>query len=69
MALSHCNILRLRAVQMMVHWSSYLYKYPSWIDILAYCADRFTDVAGCCSSKQRHKVYNTQNEGNNGYLT
>jgi hypothetical protein len=29
---------------MMVHWSSYLYKYPSWIDILAYCTDRFTDV-------------------------
>jgi hypothetical protein len=29
---------------MMVHWSSYLYKYPSWIDILAYCIDRFTDV-------------------------
>jgi hypothetical protein len=30
---------------MMLHWSSYLYKYPSWIDILAYCTDRFTDVA------------------------
>jgi hypothetical protein len=28
----------------MVRWSSYLYKYPSWIDILAYCTDRFTDV-------------------------
>jgi hypothetical protein len=29
---------------MMVHWSSYLYIYPSWIDILAYCTDSFTDV-------------------------
>jgi hypothetical protein len=29
---------------MMVRWSSYLYKYPSKIDILAYYTDRFTDV-------------------------
>jgi hypothetical protein len=28
----------------MVHWSSYLYKHPSWIDILAYCTDGFTDI-------------------------
>jgi hypothetical protein len=31
---------------MMVHWSSYLYKYLSWIDILAYCTDRCTDLTG-----------------------
>jgi hypothetical protein len=29
---------------MMVHWPSYLYIYPSWTDILAYCTDRITDV-------------------------
>jgi transposase InsO family protein len=35
---------------MMVHWSSYLCKYPSWIDILTYCTDRFTDVTREVSS-------------------
>jgi hypothetical protein len=29
---------------MMVHWPSCLYLCPSWIDILAYCTDRCTDV-------------------------
>jgi hypothetical protein len=40
------NIPRLKAVQMMVHWPSYLYIYPSWTDILAYYTDRITDVTG-----------------------
>jgi hypothetical protein len=43
----------------MVHWSSYLYKYPSWNDILAYSADRCTDVTlpgvrvlpACCQGR------------------
>jgi hypothetical protein len=29
---------------MMIHWTSYLYIYPSWTDILAYYTDRTTDV-------------------------
>jgi hypothetical protein len=42
----------------MVHWSSDLYKYPSWIDILTYFTDRFTDVT---VSVKAVRSYVTQN--------
>jgi hypothetical protein len=35
----------------MVHWSPYQCIYPSWIDILADCTDRFTDVTRGSNSK------------------
>jgi hypothetical protein len=39
-----CNVPWLKTVQMMPHWQTYPYTYPSWIDILAYLTDRFIDV-------------------------
>jgi hypothetical protein len=53
--LGSCNIPRLKAVQMMIHWPLYPYYYcyyyqnhyiyPSWIDTLVCRRDRCTEVA------------------------